>query len=130
MASQWPPSLSVSSGGSKPLQFTRSPTAKNPGKAAFSILRRIEASAIMTTRTETQNPKFLSVSSGGSKPLQFRYPGETRWFCPLSVSSGGSKPLQFVIIQPDKCLDFWHFQYPQADRSLCNDETSAHLCAS
>src|SRR5579875_3386223 len=96
MASQWPPSLSVSSGGSKPLQFTRSPTAKNPRKAAFSILRRIEASAIMTTRTETQNPKFLSVSSGGSKPLQF------------------------VIIQPDKCLDFWHFQYPQADRSLCN----------
>ncbi len=114
--------LSVSSSGSKPLQ------------------RRMPS-------ISTTCPDPLSVSSSGSKPLQLpdSFTSERPPAWDLSVSSSGSKPLQrssssmkprslrpFSILKRIEAsatlpgtrsadfLSLRSFQYPQADRSLCN----------
>ncbi len=135
--------LSVSSCGSSPLQLAEHASGATCGEP-FSILVRIVPSATRRHRHRHRHRQRLSVSSCGSSPLQLvvqqRLHEED---LTLSVSSCGSSPLQLprpcrlsaspapfsilVRIVPSATLQNMQaaqlagsFQYPRADRPLCN----------
>ncbi len=139
-----PAHLSVSSSGSKPLQHGL-PESAMVWLVPFSILKRIEASATKIDHgTQRGQMLNLSVSSSGSKPLQRSVTGWLRGR-PISFSIlkriEASATLLYVVFAASPRRTFsilkrieasatgeqtrasdqeGSFQYPQADRSLCN----------